>query len=231
MSDNYNIAIILAAGNASRFNSEIPKQFVEVKGKTILEYSLEAFEKNKNIDGITIVTNFQFVEQTEKLIAKNKYKKVKSVLIGGKERFDSSFVAIRAYSNKKNCNLIFHDAARPLVSQRIIDDVIKELDFYNAVDTAIPLTDTIIKINEKNYITEIPKRELFMRSQTPQAFNIETIKYAYELALNDKTFFATDDCGIVKKYLPNEKIVVINGEERNFKVTFPEDIILMENFL
>jgi 2-C-methyl-D-erythritol 4-phosphate cytidylyltransferase len=231
MTDNQNIAIILAAGTASRFNNECPKQFIEVGGKTVLEYSVDAFEKNENIDKITIVTHFLYVEQTEKIIERNKWRKVKSVLIGGKERFESSFVAIREYSHLKYCNLIFHDAARPLVSQRIINDVVYELDYYNAVDTAIPLSDTIIRINDKHYITDIPNRKFYMRSQTPQAFNIETVKRSFELALNDKNLSVTDDCGIVKKYLPNEKIVVVAGEERNFKITYPHDIILMESFL
>jgi len=231
MSDKYNIAVILAAGNGSRFGNDIPKQFIEVENKTIFEYAVEKFEINQNINEIAIVANFIFVEKIKEIIKKNNWKKIKLVLIGGKERFDSSFVAVRAFANKKNTNIIFHDAARPLVSSDIINNVINALKYYNAVNTAVAITDTIVKINNEKQIIEIPNRNNYLKCQTPQAFNIETIKQAYENGLKDKNFTATDDCSIVKKYLPNEKIFIVNGEERNIKITYMEDIFVFKSLI
>lgn len=103
---------------------------------------------------------------------------------GGQERYHSSLSAIKAYEDT-DVNLIFHDAVRPLVSQRILNDVIAALETYKAIDVAMPATDTIIQVNDR-FIQEIPDRSKLMRGQTPQAFHLETIKHAYDIALQDR---------------------------------------------
>jgi 2-C-methyl-D-erythritol 4-phosphate cytidylyltransferase len=222
-----NIAVILAGGTGIRLEKSLPKQFFKVAGKMVIEHAVDAFEKNELIDEIAIVINKHYLFMVEDMIIKNEWKKVKRVLIGGEERYHSSLAAVSAYDDLKDVNLIFHDAARPLISQRIINDVVKAMDHYKAVDVAINSADTIIEV-ENDIIKAIPERIKMRRGQTPQGFKQEVIAKAYEFALQDKNFKATDDCGVVKKYLPEEKIYVVNGEEVNMKLTYPEDTYLLD---
>ncbi len=221
-----NIAIILAGGKGTRIGGHKPKQFLKIAGKTVIEHTLAVFEDHKDIDEIAIVSNPDYIRDVEKLLMDGEYKKVKKILAGGAERYDSSLAAIRAYENEK-INLIFHDAVRPLVSRRIISDCIKALASYNAVDVAVKTTDTIISV-EENLIQDIPNRDFLFNGQTPQAFKWQTIHDAYEKALQDPKFKATDDCGVVKRYLPEEDIYVVRGEGYNMKLTYKEDIFLID---
>jgi 2-C-methyl-D-erythritol 4-phosphate cytidylyltransferase len=224
-----NIAVILAGGSGLRMGMDVPKQFLKVAGKAVLEHTIEAFQNHKKIDEVVIVSNQAFIHLVEGYVLANTWPKVKKILNGGSERYDSSLSAINAYSDQEDINLIFHDAVRPLVSERIIDDVISSLDIYEAIDTAVDASDTIVQVdNEKNVISMIPRRSLLRRGQTPQAFKIKTIKAAYELALKDPKFLATDDCGVVSKYLPDVPIFVVKGEEQNFKLTHKEDMFLLD---
>jgi ribitol-5-phosphate 2-dehydrogenase (NADP+) / D-ribitol-5-phosphate cytidylyltransferase len=223
-----NIAVILAGGKGERLGESVPKQFIKIAGKKIIEHTIDVFEKNKNIDEICVVINPQYKLYFEEIVLENKWLKVKKVLQGGSERYFSSLAAINAYNHLENCNLIFHDAVRPLVSNKIINDVVSALNKgYNAVDVAIPTSDTIIEVNEDDCISKIPYRKFLKRGQTPQAFNIKTIEKAYELFLSsNKESFITDDCGVVLQNLPHENIYVVDGEESNMKLTYPEDYYL-----
>lgn len=222
-----NIAVILAGGVGSRLEKSLPKQFFKVAGKMVIEHAVDAFEKNELIDEIAIVINNHYQFMVEDMIINNGWQKVKRVLVGGKERYNSSLAAINAYDAFKQANLIFHDAARPLVSQRIINDVVKAMRDYNAIDVAINSADTIIEV-QNDIITTIPDRVKMRRGQTPQGFKQELIAKAYQLAFEDENFKATDDCGVVSKYLPDEKIFVVKGEEVNMKLTYPEDTYLLD---
>lgn len=125
--------------------------------------------------------------------------------------------------------LIFHDAVRPLVSSQIISSVIASLNEYDAVDVAIPSADTIIQTDKNGKIIEKnPNRKILYRGQTPQGFRLKTIKKAYEYAMQDSNFQVTDDCGVVHKYLPDVAIAVVPGAEKNIKLTYPEDIYLLD---
>lgn len=221
-----NIAVILAGGKGARLGSSQPKQFLKIAGKKVIEHTIDVFETHPRIDEIAIVSNPDYIRDVEEIILKNKYRKVKKILAGGKERYDSSLSAIRAYEEQE-VNLIFHDAVRPLVSHRIISDCIRALKKYNAVDVAVKTTDTIIKVQNK-IIEDIPNRHDLNNGQTPQAFKWETINKAYVKALQDPDFKATDDCGVVKKYLPEEAVFVVTGEGYNMKLTYKEDIFLLD---
>ena len=213
-----NIAIILAGGTGSRLGLSTPKQFFKVAGKMVVEHTVDAFESNPHIDEIALVSNPFFVADMENMVLRNRWKKVKKILKGGKERYFSSLSAIQAYEGEEEVNLIFHDAVRPLVSQRIIDDVCEALLTHTAIDVTVPAVDTIIEA-EKDHIFAIPDRTRLQRGQTPQAFRLSTIRRAYELALQDPNFRVTDDCGVVVKYLPEEEVFLVRGEESNMKLT------------
>ena len=224
-----NIAVILAGGSGSRMGmgNDIPKQFMKVAGKKVIEHTIDVFETCPLIDEICIVSKSDFVNDVENLVVANQYKKVKKILHGGKERYHSSLAAINAYTDD-SINLLFHDAVRPLVSQRIIADCVEALKHYNAVDVAVKTTDTIISVDENECIDFIPDRTKLRNGQTPQCFKLGTIRKAYELALADPNFTTTDDCGTVRRYLPNEPIYVVNGDNSNMKLTYVEDLFLLD---
>lgn len=237
-----NIAIILAGGVGSRLGLDKPKQFLEVAGRTILEHSVEAFHQNAHIHEVLIVSNPAYVNDVEQLRQSNTHwTRVRAVLAGGKERYDSSLNAIRycrahyAQEELAQTNLIFHDAVRPLVSQDIISRVCEEVSRHPALGVAVPAVDTILECEDdaegRTIIRSIPDRALLRRMQTPQAFRLDIIEEAYSHALADPAFRATDDCGVVVRYMPNTPVYVVEGEERNIKLTYPEDILTVERLL
>ena len=224
-----NVAVVLAGGKGSRMGVDIPKQFFEIQGKTVLEYSVEAFDSHPSIDEVVIVSHKDYIDKVKDLVKKNNYRKLVAILEGGKERYDSSLAAVRKYA-AEDVILILHDAARPLVSKRIIDDVISTMKSAKACGVAIASTDTILVCND-GVLDSVPDRKTMYIAQTPQAFDIEVIRSAYEIGLKDPYFAATDDCGVVLKYRPDVPIRIVEGEESNLKVTFRDDLSMLELYL
>ena len=223
------IAIILAGGTGSRVGGNTPKQLLPLAdGRSILEHSVDAFEQAACIDEIAIVMHPDFLNEAESLRAKNSWKKVTKVIAGGNERWESSWKAIVAYSNQLSAvSLWLHDCARPFVSQRILEDVAAALERHEAVTVAVPVTDTLYKVKvngERLMVNGIPSRTEYMRAQTPQAFHLDTITEAYRRALAAGKVAATDDAGIVHTYMPEMPIYIVQGDEKNRKITYKEDI-------
>ncbi len=228
------IGVILAGGKGMRFGNELPKQFTMLGDKTIIEHSIATFQHCSSIDEIAIVIHADFIDTIKQMVQTNGYSKVTQVLGGGKERSDSSLAAINAYAaspNSDDYKMIFHDAVRPFVTIDMIENAIEALEKVNAVNVAIPATDTIMEVDTNDRLIKVPNRSYLRQAQTPQAFRLKTIKEAYRIALADKDFQATDDCGIVLKYLPNEPIQVIAGSTENIKVTYPLDMLIAEKLL
>lgn len=221
-----NIGVILAGGTGNRLGSAIPKQFLELDGRKVIEYTIDAFEKHPGINEIAVVVHPDWKKEMEHLASKNGWKKLVHILVGGKERYDSSLAAIREYSGQ-DVNLIFHDAVRPFISQRILSDICSALLEQRAIDVTVPCTDTIVEI-DGDYLARIPDRSILNRGQTPQAFHLDVIEDAYSLALADPAFKTSDDCGVVCKYRPDVPVYVVKGEERNMKLTYPEDLALLK---
>lgn len=225
-----NVAVILAGGSGTRVGTNIPKQFITVAGKTVIEHTIEAFERCARIDEICIICREDYINYVQELVHRNKHTKVRKILPGGNERYDSSMAAINAYTDDST-NLLLHDAVRPMVSQRIINDCLDALEHYNAVDVAVNTTDTIIAVDTNGCITDIPERARLRNVQTPQGFKRGTIRRAYKQALTDPCFVTTDDCGTVKRYLPDEPVFVVQGENTNIKLTYREDFLLCDILL
>lgn len=223
-----NIAIILASGTGERFGENIPKQFYQFEGKTLLEHAIDAFEKNKNIDEIILVTNPKFRDLAENILNKNDYKKITKVLNGGKTRVESSYIGTS--EAPEEANVLIHDAVRAFVTQKIIDDNIEALKKHEAVGTAIESIDTIIQVDENNVITAIPPRKFLKRVQTPQSFRANLIKKAHELALKDENANFTDDCGLILRY-NLAPIHIVDGDELNVKITHKNDLNIIKNML
>ena len=221
-----NIAIILAGGTGSRVGGNTPKQFLPLEdGRSVLEHAIDAFEAASSVDEIAVVMHPEWIEEAEALREKNKWKKVMKVIPGGTERWESSYNAIKAYEDQDDVALWLHDAARPFVSQTILANIAEALKKHVAVTVAIPVTDTLYRVESQESIVEsIPLRSEFMRAQTPQAFHLNTIKTAYEKALASGNIIATDDAGILHKYMPDTPIYIVSGDESNRKITYREDL-------
>lgn len=227
-----NIAIILAGGVGSRLGGERPKQFLVVGGRMVIEHTVEAFERHEGIDEIAVVMNPDYVGEMEEIVRRNGWKKVRKVLRGGAERYYSTLSAIEAYRDNEEVNMIFHDAVRCCVSREVIDRVIEALKEHEAVNVGIAATDTIMEVDQNGeYITGIPKRKMLRRVQTPQGFRLSVIAEAYRRGLKDPGMESTDDCGMVLRYMPEVPIFVVEGEERNVKLTYKEDIFYIEKLL
>lgn len=226
-----NVAVILAGGTGSRSGLDVPKQFYVVAGRMVIEHTVDAFERNAYIDEIAIVSHKDHVADIGCIIRRNGWAKVSKVLEGGKERYDSTLSAVRTYNEVgDDVNLLIHDAARLVVSQRIIDDVSAALVFHQAVSVAIPSADTIYEVSD-GILTAIPPRARLMRAQTPQAFRLSVLAEAYAIGLRDVAFSVTDDSSVVKRYLPDIPIHIVQGDVNNIKLTYKEDIPLIERLL
>ena len=224
------VAVVLAGGTGSRVGLDIPKQLLKIAGKTIIEHTLDAFEAHPDVDEILVMMAVGHTAEAQRLVSRGGYRKVTRVLDGGATRADTTVKAIDVLSAVRpgaDCNVLFHDAVRPLIDPRIITDCVSALCTAAAVDVAIPSADTVIVVDDADVITEIPPRERLRRGQTPQGFRLSVIRRAYELARSDPDFAtrpATDDCGVVLRYLAGTTIHVVPGSEHNMKVTHPVDV-------
>ncbi|AQZ99414.1 pyrophosphorylase [Comamonas kerstersii] len=227
-----NVAVILSGGVGSRFGGALPKQFTKLAGKAVIEYTIDVFEKNENIDEILIVSELNHIEQTWEIIKKNKWKKISKVIAGGKERFDSTYSALQALQDyKKETKILFHDAVRPLVTKGIINECLSLLNDFEAVDVVINSVDTLVEVYDDGCIANIPNRSIMRRGQTPQGFLLGTIRRAYEKAIDANRYIFTCDCGVVRAMLPQTKVATVAGSERNLKITQPIDLFIAEKLL
>jgi ribitol-5-phosphate 2-dehydrogenase (NADP+) / D-ribitol-5-phosphate cytidylyltransferase len=220
------IAVVLAGGTGSRVGMNAPKQLLKVAGKAILEHTIAVFEESPVIDQIIVLMAPGWLPEAAEIVRKAGFRKVSDVLAGGATRNETTMIALE-WVGEMECNLLFHDAVRPLVGQRIIRDCVEALATYEAVDVAIPSADTIIEVQD-GVIRAVPPRDTMRRGQTPQAFRASTIRSAYDHAAKDPDFTATDDCSVVLKYRPDVPICVVDGSQRNIKVTYPIDVFLVD---
>ena len=224
-----NLVLILAGGSGSRIIGTLPKQFLTLAGKTILQHSIEKFENHSDIDHIFIVIHGDYLEKTKEIIHNSGYKKVVKILKGGETRQDSSRIGVTAANPREYEaeyeNVLIHDAARPFVSKAIIDNILSALETHSAVNVAVPSPDTIIEIDHDHYIKSVPDRTYLRRVQTPQAFKLDLIQKAHRLALENNITNATDDCSLILKF-GLAPVYVVEGNEQNIKITYPQDLQL-----
>ncbi|GAA2456189.1 bifunctional cytidylyltransferase/SDR family oxidoreductase [Agromyces soli] len=218
------IAVVLAGGVGERVGLGTPKQLIRLAGKAIVEHTLEALQTSPSIDEILVMMNAESIRELDRYLGNPRFGKLSAVLPGGETRNESTRLALDALPADGSTKVLFHDAVRPFVDERIIADCVAALEEFDAVDTAIPSADTIIEVDDRSIITGIPPRSRLRRGQTPQAFRLGTIRRAYDRAASDPEFTATDDCGVVFTYLPDVPIKVVVGSAENLKITEPLDI-------
>jgi ribitol-5-phosphate 2-dehydrogenase (NADP+) / D-ribitol-5-phosphate cytidylyltransferase len=226
-----NIVLILAGGSGSRLDSRLPKQFLQIAGKTVLHHTIEAFESHPLVHHILLVTNPQYLEKTREITRTGGYSKILDIVEGGTARQDSSRIGIEfAAQTAEYENVLIHDAARPLVSRKIIDDLFDALTRFSAVNVAIPATDTIIEIDENNLIKNVPDRSQLRCVQTPQGFKLRLIQKAHRLAPQKGITQATDDCSLIL-LLNLAPIYAVQGDQENIKITYPQDLQIAADIL
>lgn len=224
-----NVAVILAGGTGARVGLAIPKQLIKVAGKPIIEHTIGVLQASPHVDEIVVMMTPGHLDAVRAILRPGAYPKVTRVLEGAETRNATTRRALDALGDDE-CNVLLHDAVRPLLSQRVIDDCVAALAEYQAVDTAIPSADTIIQVDSGTgeTIEDVLRRPLLRRGQTPQCFRLSVIRRAYSRAAEDPEFEATDDCTVVLRYAPEVPIAVVRGEERNMKVTEPIDVYLAD---
>jgi 2-C-methyl-D-erythritol 4-phosphate cytidylyltransferase len=226
------VAVVLAGGSGERFGTPVPKQLLPLAGRPMIEHSVAAFERAPAVDRILVVMAAGHAGQVRALLGTGGYAKLSNVIDGGATRTESTRRAIAELGDDE-CDALFHDAARPLVSQQTIADCVAALADHRAVGVAVPSSDTIAVVSD-GLMTAIPRRDSLARCQTPQGFRLSVIRRAYQLADADPGFGelpATDDCGIVLRYLPELGVHVVPGSERNIKITYPRDLAIAEALL
>lgn len=221
-------AIVLAAGKGSRMKSEVPKQFLDLCGKPVLYYSLMAFEKS-SVQDIILVTGKEDIEYCKQnIIDKYHFRKVKKIVEGGTERYWSVKNGLEAAKGTEY--VLIHDAARPCLTQDIIESSISEVQKMGACTVGVPVKDTIKVVDNNGFGIETPPRNSLWQIQTPQSFCYGDIVAAYKKMEQAKDTDITDDTMIIERYL-GKKTKVITGDYTNIKITTKEDLLVAENFL
>lgn len=220
-------AIIVAGGKGSRMGSEIPKQYMQIAGKTIIDTTLYKFEKSNVVDEIILVVNKEEYSYVKNSIAVD-YNKISDVVKGGSSRTESVYNGLKSL-NKDSSIVLIHDGVRPFVSYNLIHNLAENAFKYKA---CIPVTDVVDTIKEIDLddgsVHKTLNRSVLRAVQTPQAFDYELILDCYEKAICDTDHNFTDDSSILEHY--GHKVMTIEGLQRNIKITTPLDLKIAEIF-
>jgi ribitol-5-phosphate 2-dehydrogenase (NADP+) / D-ribitol-5-phosphate cytidylyltransferase len=235
MSDQCVYALILSGGSGARFGNDMPKQFADVYGKTILDYCLTNFNSHSQINKIIVVSNPEHIQRTKQIALGGKFAKVVSVIEGGATRGESSFLGLREILKLENkpekAKVLIQDAVRPNTTAQLITEVVNNLENHNAATVAIPTTDTIYISDNSGMLESIPDRSKIYKAQTPQGFSLQTIAKAYESLEKVHRFKQTDDTSIFNMVFPKEIIKIVDGDNNNIKITFSEDLEFFRQIL
>lgn len=219
---------ILAGGKGTRMgNVPMPKQFLLLNDKPIIVHTVEKFILNSQFDKIIIATPKEWVNHTVDILKKYHIDlPVVKVITGGSDR-NETIMSIVNYIEKENKLtdndiLVTHDAVRPFLTHRIIQENIEQGLENSAVDTVISAIDTIVESTDKNFITSVPRRDHMYQGQTPQTFNIRLLKDLYSKLTDEEKTILTDACKIFS--LKGEAVKLVQGEIFNIKVTTPYDL-------
>jgi 2-C-methyl-D-erythritol 4-phosphate cytidylyltransferase len=220
MYQNHRIgAIILMAGSGSRFGTKTPKQFLLLGQKRVYLHTVDVFTETNVFDEIVLVCPQDWQEVVMQEVPRA------TVILGGKTRQESSYLGLLGFSQKPDI-VVIHDAVRPFVSRDILDSNIHQAILHGAVDTCIASSDTLVYAPGGKTIANIPKREDYLRGQTPQTFRFDWIWQAHQEAATQD---AHDDCQLLLKI--GRSVHIVPGNDTNFKITTEVDLILAERII
>lgn len=222
-------AVVVAAGQGKRMGGNLQKQFLSLGGKPVLYYALRCLEDSAYIDEVILVTGAESIDYCRgEIVERFGFSKVKEIVAGGKERYDS------VYEGLKHCReakyVFIHDGARPFLTEEILERGYESVREYGACAAGVPSKDTVKILDRKQNVVETPLRELVWSVQTPQVFRYELIRQAYDrLQMFDKTGI-TDDAMVVEE-MGGHTVHMFRGDYRNLKITTPEDLPVAEQLL
>ena len=225
-----NAAIVLAAGQGKRMNSAVQKQFLLLNGRPLLLYSLEAFQKSK-IDRIILVTGKEEIEYCrEEITVPYGITKADAIVAGGRERYHSVYEGLKAAEGCEE--ILIHDGARPLVTEKMIHDALDGARKYGACIVGMPVKDTIKVSDQEGFVAPTPDRSHLWQIQTPQAFHYSWIRGAYDRLFSREEYQqgVTDDA-MVLETMTDHRVRLIEGSYGNIKVTTPEDMAVASALL
>lgn len=221
------VAVVLAGGVGARVGAGLPKQLLEVAGRPLMAHCLAAFDTHPAVDAIVLVMHPDHLQRGRDLLAE--LSTPASVVAGGATRSDSTLAALAVVDDDDL--LLVHDAARPFVPAAMVDRCLDALASHDAASTVIDSADTIWQVSADGHLAGIPARSSLRRVQTPQAFRARALRAAYDVALRDPGFEATDDAAVVFRYTPDVAVALVEGDVRNVKVTTPEDLAVVAAYL
>lgn len=227
--------VVLAGGIGSRMGGEKPKQYLNLKGKPIIIYTIEKFFTCPRFEKIIVLCPAQWVEHTKNLIKKHIAPAMGRVVVieGGSTRNETIMNAIDYISSEGKLDdstiIVTHDSVRPFVTHRIINENIDACEKFDACDTVIPATDTIVEAVNGKTISTIPNRSHMYQGQTPQSFKALKLKSIYNSLSDDEKEILTDAAKIF--VLKGEKVALVDGETFNIKITYPYDLRVAKSLL
>lgn len=227
--------VILAGGIGSRMGGDKPKQYLTIKGKPIIIYTIEKFLVVPEFEKVIVLCPKQWVEHTKNLIEKHiaPAKDRVAVIEGGSTRNETIMNAVKLIENEGNLNddtiIVTHDSVRPFVTHRIIEENIKAAEEFGACDTVVPATDTIVEAIDNATISNIPDRSKMYQGQTPQSFKALKLKNMYESLTDEEKDILTDAAKIF--VIKGEKVALVQGETFNMKITYPYDLRVAKSLL
>lgn len=235
MAEGKYAAIVLAAGRGKRMNSTVSKQYLLLNGKPVLYYALQVFE-NSIVDEIILVTGEEDIFYCQKeIVQKYKFKKVKAVIAGGKERYHSVFFGLEELKRRESQAeyIMIHDGARPFIEDSIIKRCAECVEKYQACATGMLVKDTIKIVDEELFAVQTPKRSNVWMVQTPQVFAYDLIQEAYGKIMDSEAageeIIVTDDAMVVET-VTDYKVKMVEGSYQNIKITTPEDMKIAKVF-
>ena len=226
------IAAVLAGGTGTRMGSALPKQFIEIAGTPIIIRSIEKLIGNPNVDRCIVAVGSDYVEFTRELIGAHLTSdKPVDVIVGGNFRGDT-LARVLAYMEERSLLdsvVLTHDAVRPFIDDRIINDNILAARGYGACNTCVPAVDTVLLSKGGRYIDFVPPRSSVFHAQTPQSFDARKLYELIKATPPEDFKQMTDGCSVFIYH--GEKVFIVKGNENNIKITFPEDIVRAEAIL
>lgn len=202
---------------------------MDLRKKTLYTYSLDVLLLHKAIDEVFLVVPKEYLPAMQERFAKKTFSKPIKLLAGGQNRFESVYKALSAIENSYS-QVLIHDAARPFITETLVSECLHGLSQSNAVSCAIETTDTPAYKSANNKIQEYPLRAAISMLQTPQAFDLETLRKAYSLALEQKKNAFTDDTSLVH-FFNLSPVLLVPGNVKNIKITHAVDWLVAEQLL
>ncbi len=228
-------AVILAGGVGTRMGSnDMPKQFLEIKNKPIISYTVDKFILDPEFEKVIVLTPKNWIDHTKQILKKYSGESEKIVVIEGgltrNETIMNSIEYIKSnYGLDDDTIIVTHDSVRPFVTHRIIEENIKAAKKFGACDTVICATDTIVESEDENYISAIPNRKKMYQGQTPQSFKAKNLYETYNSLTDEEKEILTDAAKILT--IKGQKVKLIKGETYNIKITYPYDLRIARSLL